>query len=85
MNSEKYQQGKVIITQLVSLLEFAYFRNNYRLIASDLSKQTQEQLNRLIFLYILEQSKETMLQFSEGTIKVLWIIRIVEYSKVKSC
>ena len=29
---------------------------------------------RVIIYYILEQSKETTLQFSKGTTKVLWII-----------
>ena len=38
LKSEKYQQGKVMIIQLV-LLDFVYFKNNYRLIAADLGKQ----------------------------------------------
>ena len=37
--SEKYQQNKVMITQLVYLLDFAYFEKSYRLIEVDLSKQ----------------------------------------------
>ena len=75
-------------------MEFAYFRNNYRLIAADLSKQkpldadsrTVKQIiftgkikaevanATLIIYYILEQSKKTILQFSKGTTKVLWIV-----------
>ena len=39
MKPEKYQQDKVMITQLVCLLNFAYFEKKYRLIAADLSKQ----------------------------------------------
>ena len=76
------------------LLDYAYFKDNYRLIAVDLSKQKaldadlgaiqQILLQRFvgrfvgrdastkIRLYtILEQSKEAMLEFSEGTAKVM--------------
>ena len=68
------------------LLDFVYFKNNYRLIAADLSKQkaldadpkaiqqiifTGKTDNRIRIYYILEQSKETILQFSIGTTKVL--------------
>ena len=73
------------------LLDFAYFKNNYRLIAADLSKQKAldadsraiQQIiftgkikstvanTRVIIYYILEQSKETILEFSKGTTKVL--------------
>ena len=79
------------------LLDFAYFKNNYRLIAADLSKQKDldadsRAIQQIIFTgradagamiyYILEQSKETTLQFSKETTKVLWIIWMIEYSKV---
>ena len=65
---------------------FAYFEKKYRLIATDLSKQKVLDANpranqqniftgkaswNAIVYYILEQSKETILQFSEGTINVL--------------
>ena len=73
-----------------SLLGFAYFKKNYRLIAVDLSKQKAldadsraiQQIiftgkikatnanTRVILYYILELSKETMLEFSKGTTKV---------------
>ena len=72
------------------LLDYAYFKDNHKLIAVDLSKQKaldadlgaiqqivfQEVVggadNTKIRLYtILEQSKETMLEFSKGTAKVL--------------
>ena len=73
------------------LLDFSYYKNNYRLIAADLSKQKAldadsraiQQIiftgkikatvanTRVIIYYILEQSKETMLEFSKGTTKVL--------------
>ena len=68
------------------LLDFAYFEENYRLIAADLSKQKaldadSRAIQQTIFTgkaskgvkicYILEQSKETKLEFSKGTTKVL--------------
>ena len=68
-----------------SLLDFAYFEKNYKSIAADLSKQkaldadsraiqiifTGEARAGLMIYYILEQSEETILDFSKGTIKVL--------------
>ena len=68
------------------LLDFAYFEKNYRLIAPDLSKQkvldadpraiqeiifTGKATANVMIYYILEQSKETTLQLSKGTAKVL--------------
>ena len=68
------------------LLDFAYFEKNYRLIAADLSKQkaldadsraiqqiifTGKTDNQIRIYYILEQSKETILEFSKGTTNVL--------------
>ena len=68
------------------LLDFAYFVKKYRLIAADLNKQKAldadpkaiEQIiftgttdNQIRTYYILEQSKETKLEFSKGTTKVL--------------
>ena len=40
-NSEKYEQNKVMITQLVvgCLLDYKYLKENYRLMTADLSKQ----------------------------------------------
>ena len=68
------------------LLDFAYFEKNYRLIAADLSKQkaldadpkTIQQItftgktdNTIRVYYLFQQSKETILEFSKGTTKVL--------------
>ena len=72
------------------LLDYAYFKDNYRLIAVDLSKQKDldvdpRAIQQIVFqgviggangtkirLYtILEQSKETILEFAKGTAKVL--------------
>ena len=70
------------------LLDYAYFRDIYKMIAIDLSKQEAldadpkaiqqinitENLDRAgntrIF-FILEEAKETVLDFSQGTVKVL--------------
>ena len=72
------------------LLDYTYFKDNYKLIAVDLSKQKgldadPRAIQQMAFqgvvggdagtkirLYtILEQSEETMLEFSKGTAKVL--------------
>ena len=68
------------------MLDFAYFLKNYRLIVADLSKQKaldadSREIQQIIFTgkasadvmiyYILEQSKETILEFAKGTTKVL--------------
>ena len=68
------------------LLDFAYFEKSYRLIAADLSKQkvldaasraiqqisfTGKTSLAAIIYYIYEKSKETILQFSKRTTKVL--------------
>ena len=68
------------------LLDFAYFEKNQRLFAADLSKQkaldadtraiqqiifTGKASENIVVYYILEQSKETILQFSKGTTNVL--------------
>ena len=70
------------------LLDFAYFKQNYRLIAADLSKQKvldadSRAILEIIFTgvageasiiyYVYEKSKETILQFSKGTTNVLWL------------
>ena len=70
-----------MITQLV-----AYFEKKYRLVAADLSKQktlgadsraiqqiifTGKTDNKIRVCYILEKSKETILEFAKETTKVL--------------
>ena len=71
-------------------MNYAYFKDNYKLIAVDLNKQkaldadlraiqqivfqgvVKRDNNTKIRIYaIREQSKETMLEFSKGTAKVL--------------
>ena len=72
------------------LLDYIYFKNYYKMIAVDLSKQQAldadpkaiQQINftanldragntRLYF--ILEEAKETVFEFSQETVKVLWV------------
>ena len=74
-----------MITQLVVYWILLIVKKNYRLIAADLSKQkaldadsraiqqiifTGKTDNQIRIYYILEQSKETILEFSKETTKV---------------
>ena len=81
----KISTGRVDDYTTGCLLDFAYFEKNDRLIAADLSKQkaldadsraiqkikAAAKNTRVIIYYILEQSKETILEFAKGTTKVL--------------
>ena len=77
-----------MIIQLVSLLDYPYFADNYKMIAVDLRKQQAlgadpraiQQINFTASLdragntrvyFILEEAKETILDFSQETVKVL--------------
>ena len=68
------------------LLDFAYFKKKYKIIAVDLNKQktldrdlksiqqitfTGKTGNAIRIYYVLEQSKEKILEFAKGTTKVL--------------
>ena len=72
------------------LLDYPYFKKNYKMIAIDLSKQQAldadptviQQINfnanldrtgYATMFFIIEEAKVTVLHFSRGTIKVLWI------------
>ena len=69
------------------LLDYIYFKNYYKMIAVDLSKQQAldadhkaiQQINFTAnldragnrrFYFILEEAKETIFEFSQGTVKV---------------
>ena len=73
------------------LLDYSYFKNYYKMIAIDLSKQQElvadsEAAQRVNFtahlnlegnttiFFIIKEAKEAILDFSQGTVKVLWII-----------
>ena len=70
------------------LLDYSYFKDTYKMIAIDLSKQQAldtdpraiQQINftanldragNITIYFILEEAKETILDFSQGTVKVL--------------
>ena len=70
------------------LLDYTYFKNHYKMIAIDLSRQQAldadpraiQQINftanldndgNTTMLFIIEEAKETVLDFSQGTVKVL--------------
>ena len=70
------------------LLDYPYFKNHYKMIAIDLSKQQAldvdpraiQQINftsnldrneNTAIFFITEEAKETVLDFSQGTVKVL--------------
>ena len=87
-NIRKIATGKGDNYTAGSLLDYPYFRDNYKIIAVDLSRQQEldansraiQQINFTANLdragntriyFILEESKETKLNFAEGTVKVL--------------
>ena len=70
------------------LLDYSYFKENYKMIAIDLSKQQAldadpraiQQINftanldrngNTTMFFITEEAKETVFEFSQGTVKVL--------------
>ena len=68
-----------------NLLDFAYFKENYRLIAIDLSKQTklkdpqqinfigklENKANGATMFFIIEKSEETTLNFSQNSATII--------------
>ena len=87
-NIRKIATGKGDDYTTGSLLDYQYFRDNYKVIAVDLSKQQAldadpraiQQINFTANLdgagdtrvyFILEESKETKLNFAQGTVKIL--------------
>ena len=70
------------------ILDYSYFKENYKMIAIDLSRQQEldadlraiQQINftanldragNTAILFIVEEAKETVFEFSQGTVKVL--------------
>ena len=76
-NNNNYMTG--------DLLDFAYYRKNYKLIAIDLSKQTkvkdpqqinfigkiEEQNNGVTMFFIIEKSEETTLEFLQNFVTII--------------
>ena len=67
-----------------NLIDFAYFKENYRLIATDLSKQTKlkdrQQINFIgkldkdngaTMFFIIEKSEETTFNFSQNSVTII--------------
>ena len=67
-----------------NLLDFAYYKKNYRLIATDLSKQTKlkdpQQINFIgklskntgaTMFFIIEKSEETTFNFSQNSVTII--------------
>ena len=68
-----------------NLLDFAYYKENNRLIAIDLSKQTnikdsqqlnfigkiEGQDNGITMFFIIEKSEETIFEFSQNSVNIL--------------
>ena len=85
MKSEKYQQGKVIIQQAIYQIKYNYKLIEVDLTkqnALDAAPRANQQIlfqgvvggenkTKIRSYTILEQSKETMLEFYKGTAKVL--------------
>ena len=72
------------------MLDYPYFKENYKLIAIDLRKQQAldadpraiQQINftanldragKETMFFIIAEAKENVYEFSQGTLKVLWI------------
>ena len=75
----------IITTQLVIFLDFAYFKENYKLVAIDLSKQTKlkdpQQINFIgkfenqdrgaTMFFIIKKSEETAFNFSQNSVTII--------------
>ena len=54
------------------LLHYNYFKEHYKMIVIDLSKQQElDYENQSVIFFIIEEAKETVLDFLERTVKVL--------------
>ena len=68
-----------------NLLDFTYYKENYKLIAIDLSKQTkikdpqqinfigkiEGQINGVTMFFIIERSEETTFEFLQNSVNIL--------------
>ena len=89
-NIRKIATGKGDDYTTGCLLDYPYFKENYKMIAIDLSRQHEldadpraiQQINftanldragNTTIFFITEEAKETVLDFSQGTVKVLWM------------
>ena len=87
-NTQKITTGQVNDQATGCLLDYLYFKEHYKMIAIDLSKQQAldddpkaiQQTSftgnldwdgNTVMLFIIEEVKETILYFSQGTVRVL--------------
>ena len=87
-NIRKIATGKSDDYTTGCLLDYPYFKENYKMIAIDLSRQNEldadpraiQQINftanlvtawNATIFFIIEEAKETVFEFSQGTVKVL--------------
>ena len=87
-NIRKIATGKGDDYTTGCLLDYHYFKENYKMIAIDLSRQNEldadpraiQQINftanldragNTTMFFIIEEAKETVFEFSQGTVKVL--------------
>ena len=61
------------------LLDYSYFKDYYKMISVEWRKQqinftaNLDRAGNTIFCSILEEAKEIVFEFSQGTVKVLWM------------
>ena len=87
-NIRKIATGQGDDNTIGCLLDYSYFKDHYKMIAMDLSKQQAldadpraiQQINftanldragNTTMFFIIEEAKETVLDFSQGTVRVL--------------
>ena len=78
-NIRKIASGKGDDYTTGCLLDYCYFKKNYKMIAVDLSKQQAldadprviQQINLTANLDVIEQAKEAIFEFSQATVKAL--------------
>ena len=80
------------------LLDYVYFKNDYKITAIDLSKKTLDydlkaiqkihftgnldQPENAKMFFLIEEAKETILDFSQRTIRVLWMWSATYFSLI---
>ena len=87
-NIRKIATGKDDDYTAGCLLDYPYFKENYKMVAIDLNRQNEldadpraiqqinftanlERAGNTTIFFIIEKAKETIFEFSQGTIKVL--------------
>ena len=100
-NIRKITTGKGDDYTTGCLLDYPYFKENYKMIVIDLSRQNEidadpraiQQINftenldiagDTTIFFITEEANETVFEFSQGTVKVLWMqLRFLVFKCIK--